>query len=264
MLQKQIKEFIMNSVSIFLVSSLLAFSCGTQQKNIASIENVAPVNVEEVGSDSLRSIRIINNTSLKSLRGVVRDLSLVINESGFQGKFPLGKEGLTVYLHDFICRSFTISATVMNSFSATTFNVKINKFNAQAEDKALAATLIHEIMHCVLLNIYRRAQKKDAQALNCIISFGLNKINAYNFFDLMNEGETGSHELMYCLFYPQMVLMLERFAEIHKQTLNTKEAEFLMWSGLQYTDAYRKLSEERRGDIEFAILTAKGFEIERN
>jgi hypothetical protein len=254
----------MKSVFIILIATLLFFSCGTQQKNIASIEDDAMVKIDEAGNDPLQSFRIINNTSLKSLRGVVRDLSLALNEPGSHEKFLLGKEGLTVYLHDFICRSFTISAIVMHSFSATTFNVKINKFNEQAEDKALAATLIHEIMHCVLLNIYRRAQKQDEQAFNSIISFGLSKNNADNFFDLMNEGESGSHELMYCLFYPQMVLILERFAEIHKQTLNTKEAEFLMWSGLQKTGAYQKLNDEKRYDIEFTILKAKGFEVEMN
>ena len=252
----------MKVIFIILVTSVACFSCGTQQKNIASIAYAAPRKVEEIRSEPLQSFRIINNTSLKSLGGVVRDLSLALNEAGFQEKFLVGKEGLTVYLHDFVCTNFAISAAVMNSLSATTFNVKINKFNAQAEDKALAATLIHEIMHCVLLNIYRRAQKLDEHAFNSIMSFGFN--NASNFFDLMNEGETASHELMYRLLYPQMVLILERFAEIHKQTLNSKEAEFLMWSGLQNTDAYRKLSEERRGNIEFAILKAKGFEVEGN
>ncbi len=124
-------------------------------------------------------------------------------------------------------------------------------------------------MHCILMNIYRRAQKLDEQALNSIINFGLRKsyhsdffIN--EFFDIMNEGEGGSHELMYHLFYPQVVLLLERFAEIHKQTLNSKEAEFLMWSGLQNIDAYQKLSDKKRNDIEFTILSAKGFDIERN
>ena len=131
----------------------------------------------------------------------------------------------------------------------------------QAEDKALAATLIHEIMHCVLLNIYRRAQKQDEQAFNSIKSFGFN--NASEFFDLMNEGETASHELMYRLFYPRMVSILERFTEIHKQTLNSKEAEFLMWSGLQKTNAFKKLSDDEKIDIGLTILKAKGFSVEQ-
>ena len=254
----------MKLVFIILTATLLFFSCGTQQKNIASIGNVAPAKDEEAGNEPLQSIRIINNTSLQSLSGVVRDLCHVMNGPGFRERLLLGEEGLTIYLHDLNSGSLTISAVVLNDFSATTFKVKINRFNERAEDKALAATLIHEIMHCVMLNIYRRAQRQDAQAFNSIISFKSNKINADDFFNLMNEGETGSHELMYRLFYPQMVLLLERFAEIHKQTLDSKEAEFLMWSGLQKIDAYRKLSYEMRFDIETTILTAKGFEIERN
>lgn len=253
----------MNSVFIILVSSLIVLSCGRQQKNITVVQYSTPGEITSDENNSLQSIRIINNTTLKSLQGVVRDLSFVLNESGFREKFPLGKEGFTVYLHDGTFRSITTSAAVMNSFNATLFSVKINKFNEQAEDKALAVTLIHEIMHCVLLNIYRRAQKQDEQAFKSIISFGSNKNNAYDFFDLMNEGERGSHELMYRLFYPQMVLILKRFAEIHKQTLHTKEAEFLMWSGLQIIDVYRKLSDEKRYDIEFTILKAKGFEVEK-
>jgi hypothetical protein len=254
----------MKLVFIILTATLLFFSCGTQQKNIASIGNVVPVKDEEAGNEPLQSIRIVNNTSLQSLSGVVRDLCLVMNGPGFRERLLLGEEGLTIYLHDLNSGSFTISAVALYEFSATTFKVKINRFNERAEDKALAATLIHEIMHCVMLNIYRRAQKQDAQAFNSILSFRLNKINAGDFFDLMNEGETGSHELMYRLFYPQMVLLLERFAEIHKQTLDSKEAEFLMWSGLQKINAYQKLSYEMRFDIETTILTAKGFEIERN
>jgi hypothetical protein len=256
----------MKSVFIILTVSLLFFSCGTQQKNIASIGDVVPVKAEEVGDAPFQSIRIINHTSLKSLRGVIRDLSLVMNGSVFQEKFLLGKEGLTVRLYDFTSGSFSISAQVMNTFNATTFNVKINRFNEQADDKALAATLIHEIMHCILINIYRRAQKQDEQALNSIINFGLSKSYPSDFhndfFDIMNAGERGSHELMYHLFYPQMVLLLERFAETHKQTLNSKEAEFLMWSGLQNIDAYQKLSDEKKYKIELAILKAKGFEVE--
>jgi hypothetical protein len=255
----------MKLVFIILTATLFLFSCGTQQKNIASIGNIALVKDKEVGRDPLQSIRIINNTSLKSLSGVVEDLCLVANGPAFRETFLLGKEGLTIYLHDLNTASFTISAVVvLNTFSATTFNVKINRFNEQADDKALAATLIHEVMHCVMLNIYRRAQKQDAQAFNSIIGFSVNKINTDDFFDLMNEGERGSHELMYRLFYPQMVLLLERFAEIHKQTLNSKEAEFLMWSGLQNIDAYQKLSYDKRFDIETTILTAKGLESEHN
>ena len=254
----------MKLVFIILTATLFFFSCGTQQKNIASIGNVAPVKDEEIGRDPLQSIRIINKTSLKSLSSVVEDLCIVTNGPAFRERFLLGKEGLTIYLHDLNATSFTISAVVLYDFSATTFNVKINRFNEQADDKALAATLIHEVMHCVMLNIYRRAQKQDEQAFNSINGFRVNKINTDDFFDLMNEGERGSHELMYRLFYPQMVLLLERFAEIHKQTLNSKEAEFLMWSGLQNIDAYHKLSYDKRVDIETTILTAKGLESERN
>jgi hypothetical protein len=259
----------MKSVFSILVLSLLVLSCGRQQMSITTIQHNFPDEVKQEENVLSQPVRIINNTSLKSLQSVASDLSVATNESGFREKFPLGNEGITVYLYDDTCNSFTISASVMSTFSATTFYVKINKHNQVAEDNALAATLIHEIMHCVLINIYRRAQNNDQQAFSSIESFGLNNndpSDSFNdsFFDVMNEGEAGSHELMYRLFYPRMVLLLMHFAEIHKQTLNTKKAEFLMWSGLQNTCAYQKLSYKKRYDIEFTILKAKGFEVEEN
>jgi hypothetical protein len=259
----------MKSVFSVLVLSLLVLSCGRQQMSITTIQHNFPDEVRQEENVLSQPVRIINNTSLKSLQSVARDVSVVTNESGFREKFPLGSEGITVYLNDDPSNSFNVSASVMSTFSSTTFYVRINKHNQVAEDNALAVTLIHEIMHCILINIYRRAQKNDQQAFNSIESFGLNKndpSNSFNdnFFDIMNEGEAGSHELMYRLFYPRMVLLLLRFAEIHKQPLNTKKAEFLMWSGLQNTCAFQKLSYQKRYDIEFTILKAKGFEVEEN
>src|SRR5262245_9583790 len=146
----------MSPVFIFLASSLIMFSDGRQPYGPSERANLQE-------NDSLQSIRIVNNTSLKSLRRVVKDLYRVMNDSSFRTKFPLGQEGLTVYLSESSYKDFIISASVMNSFSATTFNVVINKYNRAAEDKALAATIIHEITHCVLLSVYRRAQKLDKQ-----------------------------------------------------------------------------------------------------
>ena len=44
----------MKLVFIILTATLFFFSCGTQQKNIASIENIAPVKDEEVGIKAIQ------------------------------------------------------------------------------------------------------------------------------------------------------------------------------------------------------------------
>ena len=245
-----------------LLSSLPAFPFHSEIKNDIDREYIPRASVTQVGTDSLPSFRIINNASLRSLPGIVRDLSKAINEPGFRETFCLGKDGIIIFLQDLTCKSCDISASVEGTFSTSTYHVSINEFNRFARDKALAATLIHEVMHCVLLSIYRRALHLDKTALESIKGFGLDKRDSSgfgnDFFLLMNDGEEGSHELMHRLFFTQMVLLLKRFAEIHRRTLGHDEAEVLMWSGLQNTAAYQKLNENKRSDIEFSILEAKG------
>ena len=245
-----------------LLSSFPAFLFQSKMKNVIYREHNPAGYVTQVGTDSLRSFRIINNASLRSLPSIVRNLNKAINEPGFQEKLCLGKEGIDIYLQDLTCKSFDISALVEGTSSPSTYHVKINEFNRLAQDKALAATLIHEAMHCVLLSVYRRAIHLDQNALESIKGFGLKNLDSTRFgnefFFLMNDGEKGSHELMYRLFYTQMVSILKRFAQIHRQGLDYEEAEVLMWSGLQNTSAYQQLNENKRVDIEFTILAAKG------
>jgi len=130
---------------------------------------------------------------------------------------------------------------------------------------ALAATLIHEIMHCVLININNRARANDPQAISAIEKFNKrikdpSSFSGNPFFALMNCGEKGQHELMYQLFYPDMVLLLERFAQIHKPNLwYGKNAGFLMWSGLQQTTEFQKLNFDEQKEINLTILSEKGF-----
>jgi len=216
------------------------------------------------GKDSVQSIRFINTSSLKNLPGVISDLSEVFNETIFQKGYLLGKEGFTVYLYVADCNNAENAAAVKYRINDTIYHLKLNRFNQVADDKALAATLIHEIMHCVLLNIYNRAKREEWSAQNSILNFGLNKNDSSYFFNndffvQMNNGEMGQHELMYQLFYPQMVSLLKRFVSLHKKTfLFPGEAESLMWSGLQQTNAFKKLPDDEKKSIVLTILKAKG------
>jgi hypothetical protein len=210
----------------------------------------------------------MNASSLKRLPAVLRDLSAAMNESTFQSAGLFGENGLSIHLYDVTCKSFERAAAIRYQANDTVYHLKLNRLNKQAADKALATTLIHEIMHCVLLNLDTKAKHLDGQAISRILDFGLNRNDTSNFFNnqffvQMNIGEEGQHELMYELFYPQMVSVLERFAEIHNEPFwDRKDVESLMWSGLQGTNAYKKLNDEEKHNIELAILRAKGLKID--
>jgi len=141
--------------------------------------------------------------------------------------------------------------------------MQLNSFNKKASGKALAATLIHEIMHCVLLDMDKYARMADKKSIGAG-SFDSTLRRRYNisrdeFFSLMNSGEAGQHELMYRLFYRDMVSLLKQFAKVHREPfLDYRDPDFLVWSGLQKTAEYEKLSYEERREIETAILREKG------
>jgi hypothetical protein len=255
-------------IIVIVVASLL-ISFGTQHHNVALIGSVVPQKFQTTRDEgnSLHSIRFINASSLKCLPAVIKDLSVAINEPAIQGQVFSGMNGFAIYLYDVTCNSFEHSAAVRYVVGDTVYHLKLNRFNRHATDKALATTLIHEIMHCVLLDIDKRAKQRDQQAIVTIAGFGLNRNDTSNFFNndffvLMNRGDAGQHELMYQLFYPQMVSLLKRFAEIHGGSFsNYEECERLMWSGLQGTSAYKKLEAEERRDIERTILKTKGVDV---
>ena len=261
----------MKPVFLVFVTFFFALLLRGQNNNNALTESLIPIEfkINQVNRDSSNPIRIINGSSLKRLPAVIRDLSTAFNGSIFRQGPLLDKKGFAVYIYDGTFKSIKESAAVEYSRGDTIYHMKLNSFNQYASDKALAVTLIHEIMHCILFDINKRARKNDERALSCIKNFGLNRNDTSgffydDFFFLMNDGNSGQHELMYRLFYPHMVSLLERFAVIHKKDFfNHEVAEFLMWSGLQFTSSYKKLGEEERREIESAILTAKGIDIEQ-
>jgi len=253
--------------SIFaILTTLLLVSFGPQHKNIAETPSALlnQRSISRAAGDASPSIRFRNASSLKRLPVVIRDLSAALEESIFQSETFCGKNGFAIHLYDVTCNSFENSAAVRYHIGDTVYQLKLNRFNRQAIDRALATTLIHETMHCVLLDIDRRAKQGDESALSSILNLGLNRNDTSNlfnneFFVLMNSGEEGQHELMYRLFYPRMVLLLERFAEIHNEAFfDHKDAQNLMWSGLQRTKAYAVLKDEEKQEIELAILKTKG------
>jgi len=217
--------------------------------------------VKEDPFDSTQSIRILNNSSIKRLPGVIRDLSAALNQSTFKAKGLLNDNKLAIYLYDVYSKTFDTSAAVMYQPDENMYYLKINSFNKNAADKALAVTLIHELMHCILMDIDKNARKGDRKALAIVESFDsiLTKNPEYSFFTLMNTGEAGQHELMYRLFFKDMILLMKQFASIHGEFFwESKEPEYLLWSGLQRTKEYEKLAYEERREIETSILRAKG------
>ena len=255
-------------ITVIVVACFL-ISFGTHDHNAALVQSVIPRKfqaTQEEGNSS-HAIRFINTSSLKRLPAVISDLSVAINEPAIQEKFFSGVNGFAIYLYDANCNSFERSATVQYAINDTLYHLKLNRFNNQAIDRALATTLIHEITHCVLLDMDKRAKRGDENALASILNLGLSRndtSNVFNneFFVLMNSGDEGQHELMYRLFYTQMVFLLERFAEIHNEPFfDHKDAANLMWSGLQRTNAYHGLNEEEKQEIELAILKTKGVDV---
>lgn len=229
--------------------------------------NINPTGTNPVASSSIHDsskIHFSNNSSLRRIPSVIRDLSIALNESMFQWEGIVSWNRFSVDLRDVVHKSFDTSATVAYRPGDTVYYITLNKFNKQASDRALAVTLIHEIMHCVLMDIDRRARYGDEKAL--LLTERLNQklknpfgIADNSFFGMMNMGDAGQHELMYQFFYKDMVCLLERFAKIHKPVFfQHEDAELLIWSGLQFTSGYQKLSFEEKRKIEFTILREKG------
>jgi len=212
-------------------------------------------------------LRFANGSSLKHVPSVIRDLSMALGQSVFEEKGLLNENGFTINLQDVFCKNFDTSATVTYQPTDTVYYLKLNRLNKYASDRALAVTLIHETMHCVLMDIDRRARHGDEKALYLTERFNQKIKNpsgrtVNNFFDLMNQGDIGQHELMCQLFYDDMVLLLERFAQIHRPAFGQHEdAEILIWSGLQNTRRFNQLSLEEKRQIELTILEEKGVRV---
>jgi hypothetical protein len=253
-------------VAISWIANLLTFlviiiQCATAQNAPErDLENEL-IQVENTGITP--AVYINNSSALKQLPAIIKDLTAVLNESFTYEKNFLNKN-LVINLYDVNCGSFKTSALLQYSNNDSSYLLKLNRFNHRASDKALAVTLIHEIMHCAMIDIYQRAKRGEQRAVDIVLNFGLsnngsNDIFQNEFFVLMNKGNEGQHELMHRLFYKYMVSLLDRFSRIHGGVVRDyRHSEMLMWSGLQATAAYKKLDEEEKKEIEWAIVKAKG------
>ena len=254
--------------SLFFIPLISLFNSFGRQNNNAILPELQFSNqsrANQASSDTSQYYRFINASSLKHLPSVIKDLNVALNKSKLKDGDFLNGVGFTIYLDDFDCKSFEKSA-IAQKISDTLYHVKLNRFNSWATDKALAVTLIHETMHCLLLDLHRRAMQGDNKAAACILNFGLPKNDTTNFlnndfFVLMNSGEPGQHELMLQLFYPQMVAVLKDFESIHDKAFSDHyKAEYLIWSGLQFTNGFKKLRDKEKEDIKWAIWRAKRIE----
>ena len=222
---------------------------------------------DKVPFDSLRSVRFLNNSSIQQLPSIVKDLSAALDQSTFKSKGLLDNDKLAIYLYDVYSKRFDTSAAVRYQPDNHMYYLKINSLNKNATDKALAVTLIHELMHCILMDIDKNARKGDRGALAMVKDFDsiVNRRSPgapYSFFMLMNTGESGQHELMFRLFFKDMILLLKQFASLHNTVFfDAKEPEYLLWSGLQHTREYQKLSYDQRREIEISIFQAKGIAV---
>jgi hypothetical protein len=219
--------------------------------------------VRSVREDSCR-LHISNNSSLKRLPSVLKDLSIVLNRSSFGQQGLLNGNGFTIVLDDAGHETFDTSASVVHRWGDTVFYLELNRLNSLASDRALAVTLIHEIMHCILTDIDQRARSGDNEALSLVRGFDvriedpLGKMK-YPFFDLMNQNAPGQHELMYQLFFTDMVQLLECFTRVHRDANSQYErSKLLMWSGLQETTGFQKMTTDEQKEILLAILEEKG------
>jgi hypothetical protein len=217
-------------------------------------------------SDSSR-LRISNNSSLKRLPSILRDLTIAFGRSSFVQQGLIGESGFTINLYDGSSKTTDTSASVNYNTRDTLFYLRLNRPNRQATDQAIAATLIHEFMHCLLIDIDKRGRSGDKIAWSIIERFNKRIENRFeivgnNFFDLMNLNESGQHELMYQLFFCQMVTLLEDFSKPHKSTFcDDERAVSLMWSGLQGTSGFQKLSAEQKMQIQLVIMEEKGLSV---
>lgn len=211
--------------------------------------------------DGEEAISFDNASSIRQLPSVIRDLSIALNESPFFRKL-LPAKGITIHVHDVTCKTVDISAALQKQAGDSVYYVKLNGFNKRAADNALAATLIHETMHCILTNLVNRTRTTDSTVQATILNFGLKVYDSSNFFSneffvLMNE-PGGQHELMSRLLYPQMVLLLKRFSKIHGERAKfDTEPAYMMWSGLQGTNAFQNLGDEEKNKIAETILNGK-------
>jgi hypothetical protein len=245
-----------------LLSAVFLLSFGGKPGHIKS---AAPAtHVAQTAMEDSPLLRITNNSSLKRLPLVIRDFSIALDQSTFQRDGLLNKDGFHIELRDVVSKGYETSATVAFRPDDTAYEMKLNRFNRRASDRALAVTLIHEFVHCILMDLDKRGRHGDEKALSIIERFN-QKIKytpgscGSDFFGLMNCGGPGQHELMYQLFYQDMVLLLEQFAQIHKPAFQFREdAQDLMWSGLHATSGFLQLSLEEKIRIEIAILWEKG------
>lgn len=215
--------------------------------------------------DPVPSSWFVNESSNKRIPQIIQDLDLILNSSTILYGILSKEIRFKVILSDVSCKSFEQSAKIQK-VKDSIYRMELNRHNSKAIDNALAATLIHEFMHCVLLDLNNRARKGDEDAVATILNFGLPKNDSANFFNndffiRMNKGEDGQHELMQILLYDRMVSLLKEFENIHANS--SKElfkAEHLIWSGLQKTSAFEKMPEEEKFLITEAILKAKGIQ----
>jgi len=244
--------------SLFIIPMISFFNFLGVQNNNATLTELQFSNqsgINQSASDSSAYYRFINASSLKHLPLVIKDLNVALNKSKFKNGDFLNGVGFTIYLYDFDGKSFEKSA-VTQKISDTLYHVKLNRYNSRATDKALAVTLIHQTMHCLLLDLHGRATLGDNKAVASVLNFGLPKNDTSNFFNndffvLMNGGEPGQHELIHQLFYPQMVALLKDFETIHNKAFSDHyKAEYLIWSGLQSTDGFKKLQDEEKGNVD--------------
>ena len=154
--------------------------------------------------------------------------------------------------------------TIDNTMNDT-FVVKINTYYNKATDLATAATIIHEAVHCQLLNWFRHMilLNDTVKATQVAKDFGwvfTKEISGYNpayHNIILINPPTEHHHVMADHFIALMARALENFG--HKKGINAPYSyyEKLAWSGLLDSRAFKALSTNRRLAIEEVINAEK-------
>ena len=112
------------------------------------------------------------------------------------------------------------------------FIITIND-QASKYDLEIAATMIHEIMHATFMRLYGEQVSMSGFEKNLPTLF--NYFNKYGYYGLI-------HPIMADHYINTMITALQEFDNSHPD----EYYEALSWDGLQTTDAYKKLSPEKK------------------
>ena len=176
--------------------------------------------------------------------------------------------------------AFEGAHTVQN-YSTNDFVTTLNTYYYNATTLSTAATILHEMLHAELMNLYRKAvRNNDTVARNFIATeyhlfFDSANIARYpdlNFTEIMSHNQGGQHQIMTMSnIRTQFATVLLQFA-LKMDPLTTINFDYCLkmaWTGTYDSRGFRELSwrqkdeiqdivEGERGNFDYPDSTSKG------